>query len=159
MEFGAQHIKPPATGLAALSKCLCTHAEGWGRGGTVPTGSFVPEEAMPSLSDVLQEERPVFPSATYAILRLCSMPLKLSAGALQHPQGSIEACCGPLKLVLEPHWLQKLRKISLSCFPCQWLWGSVFLVQSPMCSSFPLSLSLSFLLLSVTRAHSPSPLL
>ena len=49
-----KQAKPPMSELAALGRCLCTHAEGWGKE-IAPNGSFVPREAMPPLLDVLQK--------------------------------------------------------------------------------------------------------
>lgn len=47
--------------------------------------------------------------------------------------------CGPLTPVLEPCWLQKLMKISLSHFPSQWLLGSgsgKFSLYVSLCAPF-----------------------
>jgi len=55
MGFGEKQDKQPVCDLATLRKCLCPYAEGQGKE-MAPTDSFVPEEAMPPLSDILQEE-------------------------------------------------------------------------------------------------------
>lgn len=63
MEFGAKRIKEPVSRLVALSRCFLPFAEGWRRK-MAPTSSFVPREAMLSLSDALQEEGIISPSVS-----------------------------------------------------------------------------------------------
>lgn len=55
MGLGAKHAKQPISRLGTFSRYVCTYAEGQGRE-MVLAGSFVPLEAMPPLTDVLQEE-------------------------------------------------------------------------------------------------------
>lgn len=51
---GVKHSKEPASRLATLSRCLSSYAEGQA-GEMAHASSFLPGEAMPPLSDTLQE--------------------------------------------------------------------------------------------------------
>ena len=92
----------------------------------------------------------------------CYLPT-FSTGALQCPQGSILYTLWNSKLQSLSSTGNKTHKVSSSCFPSQWLWGSVLFMlmqshnlnQSPSPSLSPnlsLSLSLSSSLISMTRA-------
>lgn len=67
-----------------------------------PAGSFVFREAMPPLSDVIQEGRTICLSVSQAILRWSLLPSGylpvFSTGALEHPQVLYQPQHGPLKL-------------------------------------------------------------
>ena len=63
MGFGAKKAEQTVSGLAALNRCLCAYAEGWGRE-MVPANPIVPIETMPSLIDGLQKVQTVSPHTT-----------------------------------------------------------------------------------------------
>ena len=109
--YGAKHTKRSVSRLAALIRCPCTDAEGWGREMS-STGYFVPCESMIPLSDVFQEGGVVSTTASQEILRSCHLlPGYLpafSTGAWQCLQGSISVMpWTPKTLVFESCWYKR----------------------------------------------------
>ena len=139
--------------LAALSKCVSAPVlRGRERNGTA--SSFISGEAMPPLSDVIQEGGTISPHAYQKILRSHHLPPSylpaFSKGALQRLRGSTPATLWTAKTsVVEPHWLPKLTKISPSHFP-----NEAMALGKYFPCAFPFVL-FSISLYSMTRAPSP----
>lgn len=138
MKCRVQHSKEPVTSLFTLIRCLCTYVEGWSMV-MVPTSSFISREVMAPVPRALQKEETISPNAFWGILRL-SLLLpdylpSFSTATLQCLRTSQSPLQNSKTSISESHWFKKPIKIIPFCFPCQWLWGSIFFVRSPVNSS------------------------
>lgn len=136
--FAAKQVKQPVSGLATLSTCLCAYAEVGSE--MVSAGSFVLGEAMPPLTDALQEERTVFPPCILDEPQITQYAPGLLACLLSRSR-VVPLSCYPSQGHKSPklHSLShagckthKNQKLSPSHFPSQCLWGSVLLVHSTL---------------------------
>ena len=108
-EFGVKLSKKPMSRLAVFSSCLCTYAKEW-ESVMVPAGSFVRQEAMPSLPVVLQEGGSVSPSASQEIVRSrCLLPAFCPPSPQEH--------CNAHQAQHQP-WYRplKLQSLNSDCF-------------------------------------------
>lgn len=100
---------------------------------------------MSHLSDELQQEQGVSSVLAQAFLRHLTPP---APGLFAFRSWAVSSGLYPNQAhwtsktpIFKPHWLQEFMKMSPSCFPRQWLCGSVFIV----CSSVSPFLSRTFI--------------